>query len=402
MKVLIISSENNTKSVSEAVLCDALEVAFQQNNIDYSFDPKELAIDCIVLINRKLQAKARKIKKIFKIPLIYVFYKSAIAENYAIDIMNIDYTFIITDKNLNVSYPFANTLQEIGLIFSSEKENMLDEYEPLDIYMSMDDKMGKDNTLFKMMRVLNTLSKSKIEINSSNVELLGILNSNITIEDSAKDMERRVANSKLVVGSGFAILYAIKYKKPFIVVGEKGYAGVLTEENIEQYYKNFFQGALDGKFDDSIPEDRLLDDIYNLLSLSYSPLLVGDKIISQSKTATDSIIEMIEKAVAYNKQINKDFENAKVIFNPDFALEKSNDTNWLLNRYTRETITCISNVHYALIKKCIDRPIPINEFERTPPVRKRLKELRRNKVIVPAYGESIVQNNKVESEEAIS
>lgn len=385
MKILIISSKNDKKSISEMAMCDALEIAFKLKNIEYSFDQADLNIDCIVVLNRQLLAKARKIKKANKIPIVYFFYKSTAIENCVIDTTNIDFTFIVNDIILKVLYPYPYSSKDIGMMFNIDKMQSNNEYENLDIYISTGERMIKDSALLKILRTINRFTRSKIEINSLNKSLLGIMNSNVTVLDSNNDMERRVANSNLVIGSGYAILYAIKYHKPFIVVGEKGYGGILDKNNFELQYNSFFQGRLGGKFDDAIPEKLLLEDINNVVSTGTDSLLFGDMLISQSRQNSDYVIAKITEIVEYNNQITTDFGNARVIFNPDFTIIKGNGDYWLLGRFTREVISCMNYEYYSVVEKCIEHPILIKEFGASPQIKKRLKELLKNKVIIPVF-----------------
>ncbi len=48
--------------------------------------------------------------------------------------------------------------------------------------------------------------------------------------------------------------FAIKHHKPFIILGERGYGGIPTINNIEQFYSNeFFQGTIGGRLDGALP-----------------------------------------------------------------------------------------------------------------------------------------------------
>lgn len=384
MKILIITSLQK-KNIAESVLCDALQEMIEIHNMSYTFDTTDTYIDCIVLLNKSQHKMAVKIKKANKIPLVYFFYKSTAIENCVIDTANIDFTFIVNDIILKVLYPYPYTSKNIGMMFSIDKKQPNNEYENLDIYISTGERMIKDSALLKILRTINRFTRSKIEINSLNKSLLGIMNSNVTVLDSNNDMERRVANSNLVIGSGYAILYAIKYHKPFIVVGEKGYGGILDNNNFELQYNSFFQGRLGGKFDDAIPEKLLLEDINNVVSSGTDSLLFGDMLISQSRQNSDYVIAKITEIVEYNNQITTDFGNARVVFNPDFTIIKGNGDYWLLGRFTREVISCMNYEYYSVVEKCIEHPILIKEFGASPQIKKRLKELLKNKVIIPVF-----------------
>ena len=59
-----------------------------------------------------------------------------------------------------------------------------------------------------------------------------------------------------------AIMEEIKY----IVIEDKGYGGIITENNIEDLYNIYFNGRMGGYLNEIIPQEKLKKDILSIIT----------------------------------------------------------------------------------------------------------------------------------------
>lgn len=125
---------------------------------------------------------------------------------------------------------------------------------------------GLSSPVFQLVSLMNKLSNLKTTLVTENKGMQKILNSNIRIVSREKtDLIQIVAESDIVVGSGRLAEQAVAMDKPVIIVGERGYDGLLTEDIFELQYQNQFQGRVGGTPGEFIPEKLLMENIFDLL-----------------------------------------------------------------------------------------------------------------------------------------
>lgn len=188
--------------------------------------------DCRLVLGNRIESALQELSR-DGIPCIRTVFRSDIAMNFAIDESMVDFTFIVKDLDINILCPYRQTTAEIPVpfIFDDIEEQTDTEY-AYDIYVNTGEFLYSDSALFKILRTLNRFTRYKIDVCTRNENLKAIVNGNITLSDSSSDIEEHVRRSRIVIGSGYAVLYALKYHKPFVVVGERGYGGIPKDVNL--------------------------------------------------------------------------------------------------------------------------------------------------------------------------
>lgn len=326
---------NTTQESSKYnILYDTLYDMFRASNAIKLIDELDCA-DCIISIG-DINPEIVKRKRSNKVAIIRFLYRSDISKHFYTDETLVDYTFWVNDLDINILYPYLQTSTKIEVPFDFKtKVDVSGRNNKHDIYVNTGEFLYADSALFKILRTLNRLTQYNIDICSKNTNLRNILNSNITISDSTNSVEQHVKESRLVIGSGYAILYAIKHHKPFIVIGERGYGGIPSKTNILQYYHEFFQGTIGGRFDGALPENLVYEDILNILR--------GEQIHNSEFTealsiANKKIENIIITKITEETRRTQTLNTTNLKFNPDYTIIQGNGIYWLLNRFTRFVI----------------------------------------------------------------
>ncbi len=306
------------------------------------------AVDCIVCIGAPTDMVLDH-KKQHKTPVVRFLFRSDISKYFHTDTKSVDFTFWVTDLDINILCPYLQTSAKIDVPFDfSPTANDSSTSRPeADIYVNTGEFLYPDSALFKILRTLNRFTSLQIDVCSANDNIKNIVNGNICIADSSCDIENHVKRSKMVIGSGYAILFAIKHHKPFIILGERGYGGIPTINNIEQFYNEFFQGTIGGRLDGALPENLVYEDVQNILNTDEHPTADFCKILSNiSKTMQAHICDTIANVV----ESQNCTDPASLKFNTDYTIIGGDGRYWLLNRFTRFIEAALNNEHIGILK----------------------------------------------------
>lgn len=306
--------------------------------------------DCIICVG-DISSEVIKRKQSAQISIIRFLYRSDVSKHFHTNETLVDFTFWVNDLDINILYPYLQTSTKIAVPFDFHQiEGTSNNNNKYDIYVNTGEFLYADSALFKILRTLNRLTQYTIDICSKNTNLRNILNSNITISDSSSSIEQHVIQSKMVIGSGYAILYAIKHNKPFIVIGERGYGGVPTETNILQYYYEFFQGTIGGRLDGALPENLVYEDIINIFAKGQNNSSALAEILSSTnKELENNIIAKITEETKHIQALNM----TDLKFNADYTIIQGNGIYWLLNRFTRFIIKKLEPTEFEVINNVL-------------------------------------------------
>ncbi len=302
--------------------------------------------DCRLVLGNRIESALQELSR-DGIPCIRTVFRSDIAMNFAIDESVVDFTFIVKDLDINILCPYRQTTAEIPVPFIFDDiEKQTDTEYAYDIYVNTGEFLYSDSALFKILRTLNRFTRYKIDVCTRNENLKAIVNGNITLSDSSSDIEEHVRRSRIVIGSGYAVLYALKYHKPFVVVGERGYGGIPKDVNILSFYHGFFQGCIGGRLDGPLPENLVSEDVNNLMSSQFDVSLLRKKVSGCVSDVCDRIVDCIEKIVADSRDISLPLQ-----FNTDYTVIEGNGKYWLLNRFTRFIISRLEKNEVEIINE---------------------------------------------------
>ena len=304
--------------------------------------------ECIVCVG-DLPQELINHKRQHKTPVIRFLFRSDVAKHFYTDTNLVDYTFWVADLDINILCPYMQTSAKINVPFDfSPTANDSSTSRPeADIYVNTGEFLYPDSALFKILRTLNRFTSLQIDVCSANDNIKNIVNGNICIADSSGDIENHVKQSRMVIGSGYAILFAIKHHKPFIILGERGYGGIPTINHIEQFYHEFFQGTIGGRLDGALPENLVYEDVQNILNAGELPTADFCKILSTVSTALQSHICSTIANVVESQNCT---DPASLKFNTDYTIIGGDGRYWLLNRFTRFIEAALDNEHIGILK----------------------------------------------------
>lgn len=257
--------------------------------------------------------------------IILFFFKSEIYRNIDIPINLIDKIFIGVDSNIKVLYPWPNLCEEIvpPTINSLLNQPLTND---IDVLVDIRAPFLSDIVLLKIVRFLNKLSTYKIVVLNNSMHST-IFNSHIQLIQQYSDQYIKSAHT--VIGSGYAALEGLLFGKKVIVIGERGYGGIPTVNNINLFYADFFQGAIGGRLDGPIPEPLFFEDVQTDISNSIETTEPITRLVEHSlNILKEKIYRVVEQPLQH------------ISFNTDFTIIKSAENRfWLLNRYTRQLIS---------------------------------------------------------------
>lgn len=371
MRIKIIKAYSESPKYD--ILYSSLRSLFVSNGIEVGDNA-----DCHVYMGDRISGMLETVSE-KECPIVRIVYRSDLARNFAIDESIVDFSFIIRDLDINILNPYRNTTEEAGVPFIFGKtDGQSDEPESSDIYVNTGEFLHPDSALFKILRTMNRLTRYKISICSRNESLKAITNSNITVSDSTHSIEEYVKRSRIIIGSGYAILFALKHRKPFIVVGERGYGGIPKEVNILPFYRNFFQGSIGGRLDGALPENLVFEDIMNLMShsIDFNPLI--EEIEKNVSISFKRIIDIIS---SLSENYRTGTNPGSLQFNNDYTIIEGNGIFWLLNRFTRHIIARLDESHLNVIRHYLKEDINHKDCSSLP--KEVIEDLVKNKVLIP-------------------
>ena len=117
-------------------------------------------------------------------------------------------------------------------------------------------------TFFKMLPSINLSTKLKFTIVGLPESLAVFCNPHIEIIHEAS--EELFQQAMFIIASGCYASKAIAYHKPCIIIGDRGYGGILDMDNFEMQYQSFFQGRLGAELDEFVPSEFLQHDLLYL------------------------------------------------------------------------------------------------------------------------------------------
>lgn len=347
MKIYLVNTVQETSKYD--ILYSTLYNMFRATNELEMIDELDCA-DCIISVG-DINSQMIRRKQSSQVATMRFLYRSDVSKYFCTDEMLVDYTFWVNDLDINILYPYLQTSTKIEVPFDfHQNEETSNENNKYDIYVNTGEFLYADSALFKILRTLNRLTQYQINICSKNSNLRNILNPNITIADSSDSIEQHIKESRMVIGSGYAILYAIKHHKPFIIIGERGYGGIPTKTNISQYYCEFFQGTIGGRLDGALPENLVYEDILKIFSKGQECSCEFVEILSSANKGLEKNI------IAKIKEINRHVQaiNASTLkFNADYTIIQGKGICWLLNRFTRFIIKKLSPEEVRILNEYI-------------------------------------------------
>lgn len=196
--------------------------------------------------------------------------------------------------------------------------------------------MFKGPQAIQMVRLINFLTGFKVKLVLPD-PFPNIFNSNtdaISINDV--DIDTLVSGSDIVIGEGEIIEKAILFCKPAIIVGERGYGGILTKTSFTDQYKSAFQGRIGGGLEEHIPEKLIIDDILNVIDWGNDKVdgMVADNfnlLENTNKEISEQWNGLIKAVVEKHNAYALHPKRTKLKLNQAFKINKLSETSYVLS-----------------------------------------------------------------------
>lgn len=294
--------------------------------------------DYIITFDKK---NISRIKKIYgnKSKIIYITCMSEVAHEYIFNEASIHKRIIFLDKKCTLNLVGVNANIVMNMLapnFSLDKIINQEEVDKPGIYIDIDNDMLNSDVFLKILPLINALADYQIYLYTKNRAIASLINKHIKIVKNMEEIESYINRADIVIGSGYSAFLACKLRKKVIVVGERGYGGLVTETNIQAFYSNFFQGRNGGKLDEYIPLQLLAHDIETDIDEQNKQLLLGT--LQQSEQGNiDHFMSIFENHLLEEDNIDKQY-----IINPCYTVGKVNKFFYVIDTNTNKRIKRIN------------------------------------------------------------
>jgi len=360
MKVLFLSHIYKGK---HDILIKGISEVLNSHNYSIDYEPQEsVAYDCIFVFNRKILQKYETMLCKVQSPVIYLFCLSDVAEEYIVSNL-ITQTIIIKDTVLN-TFHFSDALVLYQDMFFPSyiipPKSIHHNEKPL-IYIRIENNFLDELTFFKLLPLLNQIDNYMIHYQSNCVNG-HLINPHIKIIPRKQDIREKINKADMVIGSGIIAVFAIQQGKKTVVVGERGYGGLVTNENLEYHISNCFQGRNGGKLDENIPHSLVVKDIE--AAKNDTKEILEQFSLIQTKSG-NKFIQQIEKTILTNNRIRINDSTLKYLFNPDYDIFKRKRRIWLSKQIFNTLYKSVNESESAVIcafKQPHSIPEVLNKF----------------------------------------
>jgi len=384
MEILFLSS--GYKTIHHRLI-QGINECLENNKLKVSteFD-SSVKYDCILVFNRKTLEQYKTTLKSVKTPIVYLFCLSDMATEYIVSEIP-GQTIIFKDKVFNLQHLSQVPLTYQYLVLPTKfcrNPNQIHPNEKPILFIRIDDAYFGNSILLKILPLLNRLHDYEIHYQSAKGVGTYLVNKHIKFVVHQQNTEEWLDKSDLVIGSGLVAYEAILRAKKTIVVGEKGYGGLVTETNLEYHLSNFFQGRNGGKFDEYIPLQLLWNAIMVeapdtqkiMKKLSALQALNEKKLISLIEQMSFSVKDGVDKA-AFNYMLN-----------PKYEITKKKSRRWLSEQAFNKLYKPVNESESAIIltfrkPHTIEKALALFPAEYAGIIKEYIHELILNKVLIP-------------------
>lgn len=217
-----------------------------------------------------------------------------------------------------------------------------------------------DDQLFNLIGYINSQFDKRIAVYCYNKRISkGVFNFNVTVISDI-EFDKTLDLSKKIIGEGPLIVKALLKKKGVIVVGTRGYGGIVSQSNVIKHLDNGFNGRFGGVYKEMIPL-KLLDEDQKILSNTDDTELYKIKILLMKQLITeyDGLKRIIN---FFSDFLIESIESISLVVNYDYSYLFSSSLNQYIVVYkpTNTFLYNISDEEYKLIKY-FDFPNTIRE-----------------------------------------
>lgn len=337
--------------------------------------------DCILIYETYALDAVIKQNKRYNLPIICCLRNSDVASNYnKLKVEKIDFFFLFGDMAKSNIFPFQKLSSSFFMPFDYEyKGTNAMKSKPKNVYVNIGETASLEMTL-QLVRLFNQLTSGNIIFQTKYKQLSSVFNGNIKIVNNKEDIQLLIQQSDVVAGTGYAALYAILCNKPCIVIGEKGYGGLISEDNLKEQYRSFFQGRIGGRYLEMLPNNLIVEDLQTTGVDNYDGIC---GLLSQfAEQLQNDLKQALNEVVRLREMVDNQFMSVAFIFNSDFTVFKGNDRYWIMNRYNKQMKGWINAVQYKTAIEWFIEPNKIPDVLRKDDLAL-IREFIRNKILIP-------------------
>lgn len=372
------------------ILIESIIRCFQlsNHNVDMEIVPDKY-YNCIFILNKKKIKVVKQNPSLKGVPVIFAFCVSDTSNEYTFDLNLFDHTIIFEDKTSSIplSSFINNSFMNMIYVADYNVDNVfVDEISDRPaIYVNIDNNFLGETVFLKVLPIFNQLSKYDFYCYCTNKNYRPLLNKHIKILDDRHNPMEYIQKSEMVIGSGYSAIMGLLESKKTIVVGERGFGGIVNDENLGSHFSNFFQGRNGGKYDEYIPLDLLKRSIEDIGTPSLSK-----SIMEHLDSNNCNLISVIERVVSTCEMLNNNLKDIPLILKNEYLLMHYNNHYWIVNHLFGTFHKRINESECAILsmfsKGCTPQMI-LNEYpEYESEVMEFINELINMKVLTRFYG----------------
>lgn len=336
MKAFFIEHKN--AGVKNEILSEYIHLAFESTTDYISAD---VIISDIYSVNSAL-----KIKEESGLPIVLVFFKSQQNKLFVIDTLCIDQLICVRDTPLFYNVPQLYPYEEVSFpILIHDNENIEKSLRKERVLVSLSDSMINGIQLYEVIRLLNKMTQYNITILCDDLNIESICNNHISVTDQFDKIEYLVKSNYCVIGSGIAAVLALMHQKHLIIIGDTGYGGIPTHNNILHHRQNYFQGAIGMALGAHIPSFLLYEDFERISDRKGKSKILKEELyksIENDKLQIRDIVYRLintRKSLEYKLNTTLEYRNVR-----DIAIVIQRFTNQILAELDRDCVTALKGI----------------------------------------------------------
>ena len=353
--------------------------------------------DIILAYNKAGLNKAKKYAEKNQLPLIYLIGGNEITKEYPNDFRLISRILLLNDYDNSSKNILPNELTEILCLSINLKRKrnykIQNRKKPV---IFIDIESGKDiSPLYQIVPTINALINCEVNILLSSKIFPKIFNPNIKVmhRDDAVAQEL-TTKTDIIIGSGKTIENGIGSCKPCIIIGSRGYGGIVAETNFTIQYKTNFQGRIGGELGEYIPEKLLMDDVLNILERGDEKVNMDvqencDLLKQEYANTIKQLDNLLKKEIKQYKILSSNLHAVKLKLSGGFRFVPFSKTHSMLtNVLTRQNHSTIEKEEYEIINlfrngKKVEDAIKESGYEEQPELfTEFVEELIKEKILV--------------------
>lgn len=332
MKAFIIEYKNI--GIKDSILFDYLRSVFE---CTADFNTADVIITDLYSVSNAL-----KVKEQSGLPIVLIFFKSQQDKLFNLDTLCIDQLICVRDTpmayNVPQLYPYEEILFPIQILNNDYEKSL---QKGGNILVSLSDSLINGIQLYEIIRLLNRMAHYNITILHTDVNIECICNNHISVTNQFDKIDYLVESSSCVVGSGIASILALMHQKHLIIIGDTGYGGTPTQNNLLNHRKNYFQGTIGNSLGSPIPIYLLYEDIEKIPNGEKQNIVLEElnKNLENDKQQILDIIHRVinsRKSQEYKLNTSLDFRNVE-----DFGIIIQRYTNQILAELDKDCSTAL-------------------------------------------------------------